>query len=191
MNAQTSAPVQSPAGTLVDGRTEADRPARPTRWGVTSGWPLLPVLIVQTLLSLRLVWADTAYQDEGLDLWAGHLQWANWLHGTAIPPFPYYFSGAPVIYPPLGALADHAGGLAGARVLSLVFMLGATTLLWSAARHRYGRRAAFFAAALFAVLGPTLHLGAFATYDALSLSSSRWRPGACCGPGSGARCRAA
>jgi hypothetical protein len=28
------------------------------------------------------------------------------------------------------------------------------------------RRAAFFAAALFAALGPTLHLGAFATYDA-------------------------
>ena len=60
MNAQTSAPVQSPAGTLVGGRTEADRPGRPTRWGVPSGWPLLPVLIVQTLLSLRLVWADTA-----------------------------------------------------------------------------------------------------------------------------------
>ena len=74
-----------------------------------------------------------------------------------------------MIYPPLGALADHVGGLAGARVLSLVFMLGATTLLWSAARRRYGRRAAFFAAALFAVLGPTLHLGAFATYKALSL----------------------
>ena len=169
MNAQTSAPAQSPAGTLVGGRTEADRPDRPTRWAVPSGWPLLPVLIVQALLSLRLLGADTAYQDEGLDLWAGHLQWASWLHGTAIPPFPYYFSGAPVIYPPLGALADHAGGLAAARALSLVFMLGATTLLWSAARHRYGRRAAFFAAALFAVLGPTLHLGAFATYDALSL----------------------
>ena len=169
MNAQTSAPAQSQAGTLVDGQTEADRPGRPTRWGVPSGWPLLPVLIVQTLLTLRLLGADTAYQDEGLDLWAGHLQWANWLHGTAIPPFPYYFSGAPVLYPPLGALADRAGGLAGARALSLVFMLGATTLLWSAARYRYGRRAAFFAAALFAVLGPTLHLGAFATYDALSL----------------------
>ncbi|HZC63405.1 MAG TPA: glycosyltransferase family 39 protein [Streptosporangiaceae bacterium] len=134
-----------------------------------SGWPLLPVLIVQALLSLRLVWADTAYQDEAQALWAGHLQWANWLHGTPIPPLPYYLSGAPVIYPPLGALADHAGGLTAARVLSLVFMLAATTLLWSAARRLYGRRAAFFAAALFAVLGPTLHLGAFANYDALSL----------------------
>ena len=169
MNAHTSAPPESPAGTLVAARTDAHREDRPTRWRIPGGWPLLPVLIVQTLLSLRLVRADTAYQDEGLDLWAGHLQWANWLHGTAIPPFPYYFSGAPVIYPPLGALADHAGGLAAARVLSLVFMLAATTLLWSAARRQFGRRAAFFAAALFAVLGTTLHLGAFATYDALSL----------------------
>jgi hypothetical protein len=169
MNADTSAPAQSRAGTLVAGRTASHRPDRPTGWRLPSSWPLLPVLIVQTLLSLRLVRADTAFQDEGLDLWAGHLQWSNWLHGTAIPPFPYYFSGAPVIYPPLGALADRAGGLAGARILSLVFMLGATTLLWSAARWRFGRRAAFFAAALFAVLGPTLHLGAFATYDALAL----------------------
>jgi hypothetical protein len=53
--------------------------------------------------------------------------------------------------------------------LSLVFMLGATVLLWSTTRRRYGRRSAFFAAALFAVLGPTLHLGAFATYDAMAL----------------------
>jgi 4-amino-4-deoxy-L-arabinose transferase-like glycosyltransferase len=33
----------------------------------------------------------------------------------------------------------------------------------------HGRRAAFFACALFAVLGPTLHLGAFATLDSMSL----------------------
>jgi hypothetical protein len=166
---QFTEPARSPGGTLVAERSAAHRPDRPTRWHVPGGWPLLPVLIVQSLLTLRLVRADTAYQGEALDLWAGHLQWANWLHGAAIPAFPYYFSGAPVIYPPLGAAADSAGGLAGARVLSLVFMLGATTLLWSTARRRYGRRAAFFAAALFAVLGPTLHLGAFATYDAVSL----------------------
>src|SRR4029077_1349177 len=95
--------------------------------------------------------------------------WAHWLHSAPIPPFPTYFSGAPVIYPPVGALADSMGGLAGARILSLVFMLGATALLWGAAGRLFGRRAAFFAAALFAVSGPTLHLGAFATYDALSV----------------------
>ena len=71
--------------------------------------------------------------------------------------------------PPIGALADSLGGLTAARILSLAFMLGATTALWATARRLFGRRAAFFAAALFAVLGPTLHLGAFATYDAMSL----------------------
>jgi 4-amino-4-deoxy-L-arabinose transferase-like glycosyltransferase len=132
--------------------------------------PLPAVLAVQAVLSLRLIHADTAFQGEALYLWAGHGEWAHWLHGAALPPFPAYFSGAPVIYPPLGALADSAGGLAGARILSLAFMLAATALLWATARRLFGRRAAFFAAALFAAAGPTIHLGAFATYDALSIA---------------------
>ena len=131
--------------------------------------PLLAVLAVQAVLSIRLVHANTAFEDEATYLWAGHLEWAHWLHGTPIPHFSAYFSGAPVIYPPIVALADSIGGLTAARILSLLFMLGATTLLWSVTTRLYGRRAAFFAAALFAVLGPTLHLGAFATYDAMSL----------------------
>ena len=134
-----------------------------------SWWPLVAVLVVQAALSLRLIGADTAFEDEATYLWAGHLEWANWLHGTPIPPFSSYFSGAPVIYPPIGALADSVGGLTAARLLSLAFMLGATALLWSAASRLYGSRAAFFAAALFAVCGPTLHLGSFATYDAMAV----------------------
>ena len=74
-----------------------------------------------------------------------------------------------MIYPPLGALADSIGGLTGARALSLCFMLGATTLLWSTTSRLYGREAGFFASALWAFLGPTLMLGAYATYDAMSL----------------------
>jgi Domain of unknown function (DUF4118)/Dolichyl-phosphate-mannose-protein mannosyltransferase len=159
-----SVAVRAPARTDT-----SHRAARVIGWGVHGNWPLLAVLAVQALLSLRLVRSDTAFQDEALDLWAGRLQWAHWLHGTAIPPFPSYFSGAPVVYPPLGALANSVGGLAAARILSLAFMLGATALLWSAAGRLYGRRAAFFAATLFAVLGPTLHLGAFATYDAMKV----------------------
>ena len=172
--------MSTDASTGVQERTEsipadvAGRPAsRPDRrisgWKFPRSWPLLAVLIVQAALSLRLVRADTAFQGEALYLWAGHLQWAHWLHGTAIPPFPPYFSGAPVIYPPLAALADSVGGLTGARILSLPFMLAATILVWSTTRRRYGQRSAFFAAALFAMLGPTLHLGAFATYDAMAL----------------------
>jgi hypothetical protein len=136
---------------------------------VPAGWLLAPVVSLQTALSIRLVWSNTAFQDEALYLSAGHLEIAHWLHGTAIPAFPAYFSGAPVLYPPLAAVADNIGGLAGARILSLSFMLGATALLWCTTSRLYGQRAAFFAAALFAVLGPTLHLGAFATFDAMSL----------------------
>jgi hypothetical protein len=168
-----------PASQSAEASAVADAPVAPgaaadeqgrVRWGRMPGWWLLAaVLAVQALLSLRLVRADTAFQDEALYLWAGHLQWAHWLHGAAVPPFAYYFSGAPVIYPPLGALADALGGLAGARILSLAFMLGATALLWGTAGRLFGRRAAFFAAALFAVLGTTLHLGSFATYDAMSV----------------------
>ena len=132
-------------------------------------WPLLVVLGVQAGLSLRLLRADTASQSEALYLRAGHLEWAHWLHSSPIPPFQNYFSGAPVIYPPIGAVADSIGGLAGARVLSLAFMLGATILLWSATGRLFGRRASFFATALFALLGTTLHLGVFATYDAMSV----------------------
>ena len=131
--------------------------------------PLVVVLTVQAVLSARILHANTAFGDEALYLWAGHLEWAHWLHGTQIPAFPTWFSGSPVIYPPLGALADSIGGLAGARILSMCFMLGATCLLWGTASRLYGRRAAFFAAALFTASGPTLHLGAFATYDAMAL----------------------
>jgi dolichyl-phosphate-mannose-protein mannosyltransferase len=145
----------------------------PERWvlgrHVPRWLPLIAVLVVQAALSLRLVGADTAFEDEATYLWAGHLEWAHWLHGTPIPNFPAYFSGAPFIYPPIGALADSIGGLAAARILSLVFMLGATALLWGTTNRLYGHRAAFFAAALFAIAGPTLHLGAFATYDAMSV----------------------
>lgn len=95
---------------------------------------LVVILIAQAALSLRLLPTNTASTDEALYLWAGHLEWAHWLHGIALPLFPTYFSGAPVVYPPLGALADSIGGLAGARVLSACISEG---LRSSLAAHRY------------------------------------------------------
>ena len=124
---------------------------------------------MQAGLSLRLVWSNTTFTDEALYLWAGHLEIAHILHGTQIPSFTAYFSGAPVIYPIVGEMADILGGLAGARILSMCFMLGATALLWTTTRRLYGELAAFFAAGMWAVLGPTLFLSAFATYDAMSM----------------------
>ena len=141
-------------------------------------WPLLAVLAVQAALSASMVRTSTAFGDEALYLSAGHLEWSHWLHGTPIPDYQNYFSGAPVLYPPIGAIADSLGGLAAARLLSLIVMLGVTSLVWCTAnRLLTDERAAFFAAALFAVLAPTLHLGSFATYDAtalLLLAAAAW-----------------
>jgi hypothetical protein len=141
-------------------------------------WPLLAVLAVQAALSASMLWDRTAFGDEALYLSAGHLEWSHWLHGTQIPAYQTWFSGAPVIYPPVGAIADSLGGLAAARLLSLVFMLGVTCFVWgTATRLLQDQRAAFFAAALFAVLAPTLHLGSYATYDApalLLLAAATW-----------------
>lgn len=136
---------------------------------IPAGWSLPLILAVQAAASVRLLRADTASPDEAISLWAGHLLWAHWLHGAPVPPFQAYLSGAPVAYPTLGVLAGNVAGLTGARILSLVFMLGATALLWGTASRLFSHRAAFFAAALFALAGPTLGLGAFATGDAMSV----------------------
>jgi hypothetical protein len=145
---------------------------RPRWWRrlAAGRWPLLGILATQAALSVRLVPSNTTFRDEALYLWTGQLEWSHWLHGAQVPTyFPTFLSGAPVIYPPLAALANSFGGLAAARGLSLCFMLGATALLYSLTTRLFDRRAALFAAGLFAGIGSVEFLGAFATYDALAL----------------------
>jgi Dolichyl-phosphate-mannose-protein mannosyltransferase len=133
-------------------------------------WPLAVVLAIQAALSLRLVWSATAFLDEGEYLTVGRLELAHFLHHAPMPNVATYLSGSPVVYPPLAAIADDIGGLAGARLLSLVFMLITTTALHGVTRRMLSSRpAAFYAAALFAWLGSAEFLGAFATYDAMAL----------------------
>ena len=136
---------------------------------MSRGWPLALLLTVQAALTLRLIWSNTAFADEALYLSAGRLELAHLFTGSPVPAFARYFSGAPVIYPPLGAIAASAGGLAAARLLSMALMLTATGLLHGVTRRLFDRRSALFAAALFAGLGGTQFLGALATYDALAL----------------------
>jgi hypothetical protein len=132
--------------------------------------PVTAICAVQTALSLTLVWSNTAFTDEAEYLWAGHLEISHWLHGTPLPSiFSHNFSGSPYIYPPIGAMADAVGGLAAARILSLIFMLGATALLYLVAKRLFGNAAALIASALWAISEPAMRLGAFATYDALSI----------------------
>ena len=157
-------------------RRESSKPANRTGFALASKyqllrspWPLPVILFAQAVLSARLFWSNTAFQDESLYLWAGRLELAHLAHGSAVPPFQTYFSGSPIIYPPLAALAANVGGLIGARLLSLTFMLATTMLLYFTAKRLFGRGPALAAAALFAVFGLTDQLGAFATYDAMAL----------------------
>jgi 4-amino-4-deoxy-L-arabinose transferase-like glycosyltransferase len=155
----------------------APAPTRSDAVGQLRAVPLTVILTVQAVLSLRLVTGNTAFTDEALYLWAGRLEWSHWLHHTPVPAFASYFSGAPVLYPPVGALADSLGGLAGARILSLCFVLGATVLLHGVTRRIFDRQSAVFAAALFAALGSAQFIAAFATYDAMALfllATSTW-----------------
>lgn len=132
--------------------------------------PLALICAVQVALSLSLVWSNTAYIDEADYLWVGRLEIAHWLHGVPWPSAyaDRLFSGAPIVYPPLGAVVDGIGGLVGARIVSLCFMLGATTLLYFTASRLIGRRGATISAALWALSEPAIRL-TFATFDPLSV----------------------
>jgi hypothetical protein len=132
--------------------------------------PLTVICVAQAVLSLCLIRSNTAYIDEADYLWVGRLELAHWLHDTSWPSLyaERIFSGSPLIYPPLGAFADSVGGLIGARILSLVFMLGATVLLYFTAFRLIGRRGAVVSLTLWAFSEPAIRL-AFATFDALSV----------------------
>jgi 4-amino-4-deoxy-L-arabinose transferase-like glycosyltransferase len=133
-------------------------------------WPLFALLAVQAALSARLLRLNAAFVDEATYIYAGHQVLDHWIHGWSVPAYATYFSGAPTIYPPLAAAVDHFGGLTAVRVMSMLFMLWGTAMLWAAARRLFGRLAAFAGCALFVSLGSTQALGAFATYDALAFA---------------------
>lgn len=147
---------------------------------------LLAILILQAVLSLRM--HNTAFEDEALFLYSGHLEIAHLLHGAALQgTYASYFPGVPVLYPVLGAAADGLGGLAAARALSLAEMLATTALLYTLTRRLFNERVALCAALMFAVSEGAILLGRLATNDAsalllLALASwivvrtASWRP---------------
>lgn len=135
----------------------------------TLPWPLFAVLAIQALLSLRLIWSNTPYIDEATYLYAGSQELNHWIHGTPVEDYQLFLSGAPVVYPPIGAIANAIGGLAGARLLSLSFMMGTTSLLYAMTRRLFGMGPATLASGLFVALSGTQFLGALATYDPMAL----------------------
>lgn len=175
---RTVLPVPSPAGARPAPATPAYQvptspqaawsPADCSRRTWVSRAILLSVLLFQATLSLRL--HNTAFQDEAVYLSSGHVQIHHLLYGTPVPTdYASYFSGSPLIYPVVAAAVDAKFGLAGARLLSLFFMLGANTALYAMTRRLFSERPALAASAVFAVIPSTMVLGHFATYDAAAV----------------------
>jgi hypothetical protein len=107
--------------------------------------------------------------DEGRYIYAGHQLIYELWHGGGSPYYETSFSGAPVIFPVLAAIADHMGGLVAVRLMSLSFMMTATTMLFLITRRLFGYLAAVIGAAIFAGVGLTQDLGGLATHDAMCL----------------------
>jgi len=130
---------------------------------IAEAWALWSVLAAQATLTLPWMWRTAAYTDEAMYLSASHSSWPHLMAYAAS------FPGAPLLYPPLAAVIDSAGGLIAARLLSLVFMLGATALIYLIGDRLFGQIPGIFAALLFAVCGIAVHLGAAATFDPMAL----------------------
>jgi Dolichyl-phosphate-mannose-protein mannosyltransferase len=183
----TIMPVQKATPPQV---AEPDAPEQPYTPSQRRKWisrgVLLGILLMQAVMSLRL--HNTAFEDEAQYLYAGRLEIAHLFHGAPLPiNFASYFSGAPVLYPVLGAAANDFGGLAAARAVSLLEMLATTALLFAISRRLFNERVAVCASLLFSATASITFLGDFATFDAsclflLALSSwimvrtaaSRW-----------------
>ncbi len=133
-------------------------------------WPLWSILAAQAALSVPWLWRTAPVSDEALYIDVGHQEWAHLLHHAALGSYPRFFSGAPVLYPPLAAAADSTGGLAAARGLSLGFMILTTALIYLTGRRLFGHLAGILGSLLFAVCGLGVHYGALATFDPLALT---------------------
>jgi putative flippase GtrA/GT2 family glycosyltransferase len=151
-----------------------DMPDQQTGPSISSVWlravPLFAICCGLVALSLTLIWSNTAFTDEASYLWVGRLVIDHWLHGASWPASygDRILPGSPILYPPLGAIADDLGGLAGARILGLAFMLGATILLYFTSARLVGRASAIFAATLWVLAEPVIRLS-FATPDPLAV----------------------
>ncbi len=136
---------------------------------IPSFWPLILVLAMQAIISVVTL-HNTAFQDEGLYLYAGRQIFRYWMGGPVpLDRYAFYFSGYPDVYPVIGGVLDMIGGLELARWFSLFCMMGVNAIVYYSTRKLFQRPAAIFASATYASLGPVLFLSRLATYDALCI----------------------
>ena len=132
-------------------------------------WPLILVLGLQAAISLMTL-HNTAFQDEGLYLYAGRQIIHYWMGGPVpLDRYAFYFSGYPDVYPVIGGALDMLGGLELARLFSLFCMMGVNNIVYYSTQKFFQRPAAIFASAAYGSLGTVLYVGRLATFDSLCL----------------------
>ena len=175
---ETSAPESSaPEGDIRSRMAGYEIPVTPgTGWSAAPSrrrfWIgralILGVLFIQAALSLRL--GGTADEGEAVSLVVGHNELQHLLHGTPVTTdLVHQMSGAPWLYPVLAGYADSLDGLAGARLLSLLFSLAGTAVLYSLSRRLFNERVAVCGAGAYAVLQSTVIVGFYASSDAMAV----------------------
>ena len=150
-------------------RPEGDAPARRSGHSTLTKIGLGAILLVEAIRSGLLIGRNTAFLDEATYLSAGHQITYAALHGGPNLYYGTYFSGVPDLYPVLASLVDGVGGLEAARALSLCMILGCIVLAYAVTTRIFSSGAGLLAAAVFTTVAGTQFLGAFATYDAMSL----------------------
>ena len=124
---------------------------------------ILAVLILAALLRSNLSYR-TAFSDEAYNIFGG---W-QLLHGQNPYAMLYHMGWQHLSLLPLG-LADGLGGLEAARGLNAVWGVLTVLVVLLVARRLYGKAAGYLAGGIFAVYGPAIFIGTFATYDSLSV----------------------
>lgn len=141
-------------------------------WSLSAAWPWLILMgAVSAALSLRPGSNTTAFQDEGLYLFVGHRMLEHITDGVTVTEYPgAYFSGAPGLFPVLGALADSVGGLEAARMVSIIFVWLAIAATYGVGNLLFGKLAGLLGAAVFTLCGSVIFLSHMATFDAMAMS---------------------
>lgn len=148
------------------GRSNNAAPQR--RWS-TAAW-LTVICAALAVSSLRPGSNVYPFQDEGLYLFMGHRMIDHVMSGVHVSEYPgSYFSGAPGLYPVLGAMVDSVAGLQGARILSLLFVMGAVVAVYFAGRDLFGRTAGLIGAGAFSLSGSVVFVSHLATFDAMAM----------------------
>ena len=122
------------------------------------------------VISLRVKANTNPFQDEGLYLYMGHRMIDHIISGVNVSEHPgSYFSGAPGLYPVVGAIADSVAGIQFARLVSLFLRMHLNG--WNLrARQRIVRQSErLLGAGAFALCGSVIFISRLATFDAMAL----------------------